>query len=169
MDYAKNTNIKAMNYLNLMKWNINWSCLSANPSAILLLTNNQNKINWIKLHYNINPKAIKLLEKNPNMINWTILSYNKNAIELLKSNQNNINWFSIGLNPKVIEIIESNNKKYLISNIIYKNPNIFVYDYKQMEINFMNMNEEIMMEVLKPERVFRNLKLFNYNFNDMYE
>ena len=38
-----------------------------------------------------------------------------------------------------------------------------------MEINFMNMNEEIMMEVLKPERVFRNLKLFNYNFNDMYE
>ncbi len=150
---------------------INWDYLSINSSdkAVELIKNNLHQINWIKLHQNENPAVIKILENNPEMINWTILSYNKNAVELLKSNKDKINWYCIALNPLITEIIDYDDVKYLISGIIYKNPNIFVYDYKQMEINFLDINEDILKEVLKPSRIYRNLELFNYDIDDMFE
>jgi hypothetical protein len=55
---------------------INWSHLSANPSAraLTLLEKNQDKIDWWKLSEN--PSALTLLEKNQDKIDWDMLSSN---------------------------------------------------------------------------------------------
>jgi hypothetical protein len=62
---------------------LSWDILSANPNAIDLLENNQDKINWYMLC--INPNAIDLLDDNKNKIYWESLSSNPNpnAIKLL--------------------------------------------------------------------------------------
>ena len=38
-----------------------------------------------------------------------------------------------------------------------------------MQKNFENLEEEIIREVLKPKRVKRNLELYNYDIEDMYD
>jgi hypothetical protein len=96
-----------------------------------LLEENQDKINWNILSENLN--AIELLEENQDKINWNILSENLNAIELLKENQNKIDWFRLS-----------------------KNRAIFDLDYEAMKIANQLIYEELLKEVMKPSRVFKN-------------
>ena len=84
-------------------------------------------IDWDAL--SLNKNAIHLLEANPDKINWMNLSENKNAIELLKDNRDKINWY---------------------------NPSIFELDYEKMRINNQGMYEDLIKEVMKPSRVFKN-------------
>ncbi len=81
-----------------------------------------------------NPNAIHLIEKNQDKkIDWRVLSYNPGAIEFLKANQNNIHW-----------------------NEFSQNPAIFQLDYEAMKRNNEGIYEELIKEVMKPSRVFKN-------------
>ena len=89
------------------------------------------KINWLFLSKN--PNAIKLLEENPDKINWYYLSINPNAIKILEQNRDKINWYQLS-----------------------KNPSIFQLDYEAMKRNNEKLYEELIKEVMKPSRVFKN-------------
>jgi hypothetical protein len=110
---------------------IDWDYLSLNKNAIHLLEANPEKINWDNL--SLNKNAIHLLEANPDKINWMNLSENKNAIELLKDNRDKINWYNISYNPSIFEL-----------------------DYEKMRINNQKIYEDLIKEVMKPSRVFKN-------------
>ena len=103
-----------------------------------------NKLNWQKL--SSNPYAIELIEANPDKIYWDYLSCNRNAIELLEANQDKIDW-----------------------KLFSENSSIFTLDYTQMRINFQDLEEEIIKEVMKPRRIFRNLELYGYDIDDMFD
>jgi len=102
--------------------------LSLNPSAIHLLEQNQDKINWHAL--SSNPSAIHLLEKNQDKIDWYFLSLNPSAIHILKQNKDKINW-----------------------NFLSKNPAIFEYDYKEIEEYFHELNKEFIEYYYNPKRI----------------
>ena len=70
----------------------------------------------------------------------------KSLIELLKDNHYKINW-----------------------KLFSENPSIFTLDYNQMRINFQDLEEEIIKEVMKPRRIFRNLELYGYDIDDMFD
>ena len=84
---------------------INWRNISANPNAIELLKENQDKIHWDIL--SSNPNAIEILKNNQRYINWLRLSKNPNAIELLKNNNDKIYWTELSSNPNAIELIKN--------------------------------------------------------------
>jgi hypothetical protein len=94
---------------------------------------------WIdkdKLNYyclSENEKAIKLLSQNQDKIDWNRLSRNPNAIELLKENPDKIYWISFSVNPAIFEL-----------------------DYEAMKRNNEGIYEELIKEVMKPSRVFKN-------------
>ena len=66
-------------------------------------------------------------------LNWSYLSLNPNAINLLEKNQDKINW-----------------------NELSRNPSIFEMDYEAMRKNNQDLYEELLKEVMKPSRVFKN-------------
>ena len=127
---------------------------------------NQDKIYWYQ--FSANPNAVEILKANPDKIDWYYLSSNPNAIELLEANQDKIDWIWLSLNEGAIELLKANPDK-----IVYKwfpeNPSIFELDYKQMRINFQDLEEEIIKEVMKPRRIFRNLELYGYDVDDMFD
>jgi hypothetical protein len=57
--------------------------LSAMPSAIEMLEDRLQFVNWDNL--SLNPAAAHLLEQNPDKINWTNLSLNPAALHLLEA------------------------------------------------------------------------------------
>ena len=71
--------------------------------------------------------------KNPDKINWDNLSKNKNAIYLLKENPDKIDWFYLSSNSAIFEL-----------------------DYVKMKENNEDMYEDLIKEVMKPSRVFKN-------------
>ncbi len=82
---------------------------------------------------NTNSKAIKLLEKYWYYINYRNLSLNSNAIELLEKNQNEIHWYNLSSNPSIFEL-----------------------DYKSMINNNKKIEEELLIKVMEPSRIFKN-------------
>ena len=90
-----------------------------------------NDLDWDMLSFNT--RAIQLLEENPEKINWDYLSSHINAIELLEKNQDKIDWYNISGNPSIFEL-----------------------DYEKMRNNNQDMYEELIKEVMKPSRVFKN-------------
>ena len=74
-----------------------------------------------------------MLEKQRDKIYWYNLSANPNAIELLEANQDKINWYKITGNPAIFQL-----------------------DYEEMKKNNQEMYEELIKEVMKPSRVFKN-------------
>ena len=101
---------------NKLEYNqiINWRNISANPNAIELLKENQDKIHWDIL--SSNPNAIELLKNNQRYINWLRLSKNSNAIELLKNNKNKIYWGELSENPNAINLIKDRIQYEKINN-----------------------------------------------------
>jgi len=88
-------------------------------------------------------------------VKWSSLSKNSNAIKLLKENPNKIDWWHLSKNPKAIELLEKNQDK-INWNLLSKNPAIFELDYEAMKRNNKEMEEELIKEVMKPSRVFKN-------------
>ena len=82
---------------------IDWDGLSKNPNAMALLEANQDEIDWEELSKNTNAKAIALLDANPDMIDWDQLSENPSAIALLEANQDKLNWSWLSTNPSIFE------------------------------------------------------------------
>jgi hypothetical protein len=76
---------------------------------------------------------IKLMSKiNKSKIAFEILSLNENAIEILEENNDKINWNNLSLNPSIFEL-----------------------DYEQMRNNNKDIYEELIKEVMKPSKVFK--------------
>jgi hypothetical protein len=111
------------------------------------------KIDWYEL--SLNPNAIELLKENQDKIYWNILSANPNAIELLEANQDKINWYILSANPNAIELLEANQDKINWFRL-FKNRAIFELDYEAMKIANQLIYEELLKEVMKPSRVFKN-------------
>ncbi len=86
---------------------------------------------------------------------WEILSENKNAIELLKENPNKINWENLSSNENGINILKENQEKINWFNLSF-NSSIFELDYEKMRENNLIIYEELIKEVMKPSRVFKN-------------
>jgi Tfp pilus assembly major pilin PilA len=130
--------------------------------------NNQDKINWKHFSSNTHPKAIQLLEKNLDKINWKKLSSNPSAIHLIENNLDKINWSQLCFNSSAIDLLEKNQDKidwiYLSSN-----PSIFTLDYEQMKLNIQDLEEDLLKAVLHPRRVFRNIELYEYDLDDMFD
>jgi hypothetical protein len=64
--------------------------LSAMPSAIEMLEDRIDFVNWTNL--SLNPAAVHLLEQNPDKINWTNLAFNPAALHLLEARPDLINF-----------------------------------------------------------------------------
>ena len=120
---------KLLDWIDISK--LDWQLLSSNKNAIELLKENPDKIDWYEL--SINTNAIELIKANLNKIDWEYVSLNPNTIELLKENQDKINWKRFSANPSIFEL-----------------------DYKKMRENNQDMYEDLIKEVMKPSRVFKN-------------
>lgn len=143
---------------------INWYFLSTNKNAIQLLEANRDKVNWCQLMKYKN--AIHLITKNPNRILWCELCKNKNAADIILKNLDkiDISYLLLNFNKKIINYIKSNIK--LLKSINYfrsytwsllsKNPSIFILDYEAMKKNNERLEEDLIKEVMKPSRVFKN-------------
>jgi len=83
-------------------------------------------------------------------------------------NINKLNWIFLSINPNAIELLKENQDKISI-NYISSNSSIFKLDYEKMRKNFEDLEEEILKEVLKPRRIMRNLELYGYDIEDMYD
>jgi hypothetical protein len=68
-----------------------------------------------------------------NKLDWDMLSLNPNAIELIKANQDKIDWDNLSYNPAIFEL-----------------------DYEKMKENNQETYEDLIKEVMKPSRVFKN-------------
>lgn len=81
-------------------WRIDWSILSGNHNAILLLRKKikeEKQLSKSDLHW------LKEFEK----VNWEVLSGNPNAIELLTENYDDIDWYALcsNINPDAIDLL----------------------------------------------------------------
>ena len=90
-----------------------------------------------------------------NDLDWDMLSLNKNAIHLLEKNPDKINWLILSLNPNAMHLLEQNPDKINWAHLS-GNPAIFKLDYKKMRENNQEMYEDLIKEVMKPSRVFKN-------------
>jgi hypothetical protein len=90
-----------MNMEQLNRPDIDWSRLSASPTAILLLKEYPHNIDWTQLSKNW--AAIELLMENQDKINWDWFSCNPAAIYYLEANQDKIRWRSVWENPAIFE------------------------------------------------------------------
>lgn len=131
-------------------------CTNPNEEVIEILNKkNLSKTEYHFLNFNKNPKAVKLLETNcPEKINWYVLSSNEGAIETLKRNLDKINWCQLSRNTLAMEILEKN-KNMINWHNLSANPSIFELDYEAMKINNEDFYEDLIKEVMKPSRVFK--------------
>lgn len=174
---------------NNLDKDISWIALSQNNNdeALELLMINFDKIEWIYFSSNSNDKAIELLNMNRDKINWTNFCYNPNEkiISILIENLEEVDWNSIyfNSNEKIKYMMEKYNpfNKRLISTIRqlrgmyyeeveeYTFKSVFKYDYEKMRKNFEDFEEDLLKAVLHPRRVMRNLELYGYDLDDMFD
>ena len=170
---SKNTNPKILQLLKDNKNRLDWYHLSKNPLLFDVIKGCDNypyfhKIDWAQLCLNEDKRAIELLKINKNKIAWDMLSSNPNAIELLEKNMDLIDWNYLSSNPNAMNLLRDN-PQMIVWYKFSLNPSIFQLDYEQMALNFLDLQEEILKEVLKPSRVFRNLELYGYDIDDMFD
>jgi hypothetical protein len=67
---------------------------------------------------------------------------------------NGIDWHHLSCNPGAIKLLEANQNK-IIWDLLSGNPSIFELDYNEMKKNNQDMYEELIKEVMKPSRVFK--------------
>jgi hypothetical protein len=82
---------------------------------------------------------------------WKQLSLNENAIDILERNLEKIDWYNLSINENSISIFENHKDK-----INWLNLSIFELDYEKMKENNQGMYEDLIKEVMKPSRVFKN-------------
>jgi hypothetical protein len=121
------------------------------------------------------PTAMHIIHNYMNDINWYLLSCNSNAIHLLEKNIDKINWYNLCANPNAISIIEQNLDK--LNNLCWirlsSNPNalhlICKYDYELMKTNFKLFNQELIEYVMKPSRLSRLSSTYNIPFIELVD
>ncbi len=74
----------------------------------------------------------------------------RNWIDLEK-----LDWSELSKNPKAIKVLEKNQDKINWQQLS-ENPSIFELDYEAMKIANQMIYEELIKEVMKPLRVFKN-------------
>lgn len=136
INYEKGLSMEEYENLDICD-TVEWMFLSSNPSAIELLKENPEKIDWEELSYNTNPYAIDLLRKRAieennmnadvyknltNKINWHMLSKNPSAVDLLVENIKDIDWMALSANPNAIDLLKAN-KKNIDWSMLSSNPN----------------------------------------------
>jgi len=104
--------------INILKENIdkiNWEALHANPYAMEILNLYPDKINTRWLSYNQSDAALDFLEKHQEQIDWKGLSSNTNprAIKLLEANQDLIFWEFLTYNSSAIGLLKNNLDKLI--------------------------------------------------------
>lgn len=181
IEYEKGLSKEEYDKLDICVDVLDWAYLSGNPSAIDLLKENIDKINWEELSCNTNPNAIDLLRertieennmskkdyaKLKNKINWNVLSTNPNAIELLEENIHKINWEYLSANSGAINLL----KKYpnaINWSYLSGNPNaieILKVNIKNIEWFMLSKNPNA-IELLKANRKKINWKALSLNEN----
>jgi hypothetical protein len=91
---------------------LNWSILSARPSAIHLFETYPDKLIWASLCYNQSPIAIRMLEEKyktcPECIHWSNLSSNLSydAMRFLEQHPEHIDWDYLSRNPFAKHLLE---------------------------------------------------------------
>ena len=161
MSLCLNTNPTAIRILEENSDKINWSALSCNPAAIHILENNIEKINWSMLSSNTNSSAMQLIENeirtNPyTRINWLELSKNPAAIRILEKYPEQISWAYLNenTNPEAIRLIEARWKSHRhLQFTIAKNPYIFTYDYEEMLRSKKKLHEELIQNMFHPQNI----------------
>ena len=155
---SKNTNPKILPLLKSNKNKLDWYFLSKNPLLFDVIKEEGSmyihKINWSQLSLNEDKRAIALLKINKDKIDWELLSCNPYAIELLENNEDKIDWNYLSSNKNAIHLLE-NNKELIVWYKFSQNPSIFQLDYEKMKSNNQNMYEDLIKEVMKPSRVFK--------------
>ena len=135
-------------------------CSNRNPSAISILEQHLDKINWNSLSRN--PNAISILEQNIDKINFDALSSNPNAISLLESNLDKIEWFNLSSNPNAIHILERNLSK-VDWNCLSSNPNaIHILEKNKDKINWTHLCRNPNGIPLLEEVLFQNMNNNNH-------
>ena len=160
---------------------LDWSYLSANPSAIELLKSNIDMIDWVSLSTNTNPLAIDLLRERVkkeskmskkhykvwrNKIDWDVLSGNPIAIDLLRENLHKINWEYLSGNPSAIKFLEEY-PNTIDWSMLSENPNAI----EMLKANPKNIDWYMLcknpnaIELLKANRAKINWKALCLNEN----
>ena len=91
---------------------LNWSILSARPSALHLFETYPDKLVWASLCYNQSPIAIRMLEEKykscPECIRWSSLSSNLSydAMRFLEQHPEHIDWENLLRNPFAKRLVE---------------------------------------------------------------
>jgi hypothetical protein len=171
--FSENPSKEVIDYLEKNPDKIRFNMLNYNiiDEAIILLNKYPDKINWEFLSSNPSNEAIKILKKNPDKINQYQLCYNKNpeAIKLLDNKM--INLSALATNPNAIDLIRDNIENIpLISYLyLYKNPSIFKLDYEKMRKNNEMLEEELLKVVLHPKRIIKNIELYGFDIDDMFD
>jgi hypothetical protein len=145
---------------------LDWKRLSANPSAIEILTENVDRINWDEFSSNTSPDTITLFKRNVKKLNFAKLSSNPSAIYVLATNtypvvenytgvkaapvgiskNKDINWMEVSKNPNAVELLLTNkgdiNWDFLSANPSSKAIKLIEKEYKENpdNINFRSLS-----------------------------
>lgn len=182
VDFAYNTNPKTIciHTKNLDK--IKWDNLSANQNAIHLLQKNEDKVNIDYLVYNKNQehpfiqsfyKKKRICSYHKIQIKITIEENKKipspyiweTSKEIFEMNKDKINKFYISRNPNAINYLKQNQDIICWSEFC-KNDAIFELDYQKMKEKNKYLFEELLQEVLNPDRLIRIANMFQMGFYD---
>ena len=137
--------------------------MNKNPLALSLIKDNLDNIPY---HYITgNPIASDIIIENIHKLDnfsWCLMGSNSNSdiINLLSTNIDKIDYCQLAknTNPEILKIIEI--AKDTISptqwELLSASPHIFQLDYEIMKINNQDLEEELIKEVMKPSRVFKN-------------
>lgn len=185
--YKFKINIKILNQYNPIFYNTTihdkLEISIYNPYALDWVINHPNYINQINYYIFLDnypliydyiiskdfyKKLINYKDNYPELINyWNMwLNINPFADKILLANYDMIDFNFLSLNPKCFDIYDQiiNLEEYdeildyLNEDLISANPSIITYDYKRIKENNKEINEEILMEVYKPERIHNYLK-----------
>jgi hypothetical protein len=118
---------------------LDWTYLSRNPNALLIIENNLDKVDWFVLSSNVN--ASRLLDENITKVDWYELMKNPGAIHLVYDDIDNIDWSCLSFNPNGVDLIEEyfvQIKNELDWEILSGNPSAV----KILERNFDRINWE---------------------------
>ncbi len=152
---------------------INWSIASANKGLIKILENNLDKVDWSNLSCNEN--AGHILEKNLDKIDWTKVRCNDNIIRIIEANLDKFDEFywvqHICAMPLIKPDTMKNNPKefkgrlscnpsaadihYEPSEVVFTNPMIFTYDYKDIKDTMAPFASMITEHFYRPVAVAR--------------
>ena len=130
---------------------LDWNWISEHHTSINMLRKHLDKVSWQYLSRN--PAAIELLQEYPEHIDWDQLSRNPAAIEMLEAHPERINWVGLSENPAAIHLLEAHPER--IHWWEFCATAFSQYDYETIAATNGTINEAIIAEMFKPERLLK--------------